>query len=199
MGRRRVYANAAERARAWRARQRVTGPPDHGPLGTDAAAVAEWAASKLRIPAGHGRAGRPFVLEPWQLAIIDDCLTHRETLLCIARKNAKSALIAVLALAHLVGPLRRPGWRCGVLSASRIKAGELLGQCVEIAEASSMDVASGRQSKANADLQLKRTPWPGKLISVETGGRLRLAHRRAMNTGGNEAQRIEAPVEALPI
>ena len=68
---------------------------------------------------GHPRAGQPFNLETWQVAIIGDTLTHRETLLCIARKNAKSTLIAVLALAHLAGPLRRAGWRCGVLSANR--------------------------------------------------------------------------------
>ena len=92
-----------------------------------------WAPTALRVPAGHPHAGRPFVLADWQIAVLDDVLTHRETLLCIARKNAKSALIAVLALAHLCGPLRRAGWRCGVLSANRGKAGELLRQCEEIA------------------------------------------------------------------
>ena len=156
MGRKRIHTDSAARSRAWRARQRLERlglPPDRPPLGDDARAVVTWAATFLRVPAGHPHAGRPFVLADWQIAVLDDVLTHRETLLCIARKNAKSALIAVLALAHLCGPLRRAGWRCGVLSASRAKAGELLRQCVEIAAASGLE-----------GLQVRCTPWPGRLI-----------------------------------
>ncbi len=72
----------------------------------------------------------------WQRDVLGDALTHHETLLCVARKNGKSALIAVYLLAHLAGPLRRPGWRAGVLSVTRQKAGELLDQCEQIAAAS---------------------------------------------------------------
>ena len=137
--------------------------PDRPPLGKGAAAVVEWAASKLRIPAGHPLAGRPFNLEPWQIEIVDDVLTHRETLCCVSRKNAKSALVAVVVLAHLCGPLRAPGWRCGVLSASRQKAGELLQQLEEIVTASKLQ-----------GLTVRRTPWPGKMIADDTGGRVEI-------------------------
>ena len=137
MGRRRIHSDSAARSRAWRARQRLDRlglPPERPPLGDDARAVVTWAAERLRVPPGHPHAGRPFVLADWQIAVLDDCLRCREVLLCIARKNAKSALISVISLAHLCGPLRRPGWRCGVLSANRGKAGELLRQCEEIAQ-----------------------------------------------------------------
>ena len=63
--------------------------------------------------------------------------TH-EALLCLGRKNAKSAIVAVLVLAYLVGPLRRAGWRAGVSSISREKAGELRGQIEAIATASGL-------------------------------------------------------------
>ena len=149
------------RARAWRARRRTEragAPPDRPPLGDDARAVVEWAAAKLRIPAGHPLAGRPFLLADWQTAIVGDALTHRETLACMARKNAKSATVAVLVLAHLAGPLRRPGWRCGVLSANRGKAGELLRQLEAIRDASRLD-----------GLTVRRTPWPGRMLADDTG------------------------------
>ena len=92
MGRRRIHPDSAARSRAWRARQRLERlglQPERPPLGDDARAVVTWAATALRIPAGHPHAGRPFVLADWQIAVLDDLLTHRETLLCIARKNAK--------------------------------------------------------------------------------------------------------------
>ena len=162
MGRKRIHSNAAARSRAFRARQRAERhsqqQPDRPPLGADARAVVEWASSRLRVPPGHPLAGRPFNLEPWQTAIVGDVLTHRETLLCCARKNAKSALVAVLVLAHLAGPLRRPGWRCGVLSASRGKAGELLRQIEAIRDASDLE-----------GLAVRRTPWPGRMFAVDTG------------------------------
>ena len=83
--------------------------------------------------AGRRRVRRVRTPRRWQLAVLSDCLTHHETLLCIARKNGKSALVALYVLGHLVGPLRRPGWRCGVLSVSRAKSAELLDQVEQIA------------------------------------------------------------------
>ena len=191
MGRKRIYANAAERSRAWRARRKLAAqgrPVDRPALGTDAAALAEWAAAKLRIPPGHFRAsGAPFVLEPFQQSIVDDVLRHTETLFCSARKNAKSALIAVIVLGHLLGPLRRAGWRCGVMSVNRGKAGELLQQIEEIAAASGIHVAGGRDTPTAGGLKVRRTPWPGKLIAVDTGGRVEIEGAGHASATGHSA------------
>ena len=64
----------------------------------------------------------------------------REAGCFVARKNAKSACVAVLILAHLAedGPLRSLGWRCGAASLSREKAAELWSQARDIAEASGL-------------------------------------------------------------
>ena len=71
---------------------------------------------------------------------IGDALTHDEALLCIARKNGKSAAVAILLLAHLCGPLRRPGWRAGVASINAGKAAELWAQAAAIALASGLSL-----------------------------------------------------------
>lgn len=65
----------------------------------------------LIVPSGHG-AGKRFKLEPWQKAFIRDIYEpHRDgkrvvrrAILSVARRNGKTALIAAIALAHLVGP-----------------------------------------------------------------------------------------------
>ena len=175
MPRPRIHADNATRQRAYRARrkrERAGLPPPRPPLGADAAAVVAWAAASLKVPAGHPLAGRPFRLEPWQVAVIDDALTHRETLLCIARKNAKSATIAVLVLAFLAGPLRRHGWRAGVLSVNRGKAGELLRQLEAIRDASNL-----------RGLTVRRTPWPGRMVADDTGATVEI--EGATNASGH--------------
>ena len=73
-----------------------------------------------------------------------------------SRKNAKSAICAVLVLGHLVGPLRTPGWRGAIASVSKEKAAELRGQVAAIAEASGLD------------LRIRRAPYPGRIES-DTG------------------------------
>ena len=176
MGRRKVYATTADRSRAWRARRRLERqglPPDRPALGAGAAAVAQWAGERLRVAPGHPNAGQPLVLAPFQLAVIDDVLTHRETLLCCARKNAKSALIAALALAYLVGPLRAAGWRMGILSINRSKAGELRQQIEDIALASGFRCALPGKPATNPDLMFRSTPWPGKVIG-DDGSRVEI-------------------------
>ena len=188
MGRPRKYATPAERSRAFRARRRLqllAGGPDRPPLGADAAAVVTWAAASLRIPSGHPAAGRPFKLAEWQIAIVADVLAHRETLACMGRKNAKSALIAVLALAFLCGPLRRPGWRAGVLSVSRGKAGELLRQTEEIAAASDL-----------GGLTVRRTPWPGRIIG-DGGSTLEIEGAGNQSTAGHASGYDLAIVDEL--
>ena len=78
-----------------------------------AAAVIHWAADSLVVPPGHPRAGQPFHLPDYLAAVVRDIYAPgvREVLLLIARKNAKSAAIACVLLAHLAGPLRAFGWR----------------------------------------------------------------------------------------
>ena len=66
---------------------------------------------RLTIPSGTGQ-GKPFKLEPFQRAFIKDIYephtgtrrTVRRAILSMARKNGKTALIAAIVLAHLVGP-----------------------------------------------------------------------------------------------
>lgn len=66
----------------------------------------------LTIPSGVGK-GKRFKLQPWQKAFIRDIYEPtlpngrravRRAILSMARKNGKTALIAAIALAHLVGP-----------------------------------------------------------------------------------------------
>lgn len=68
--------------------------------------------SKLTVPSGKG-AGKPFRLRPFQKKFIQDVYGPvnrqgnrivRRAILSLARKNGKTALIAALALVHLVGP-----------------------------------------------------------------------------------------------
>ena len=142
------------RLRAQRKAATAAAVPPPGKWPKDpAAAVARWSRRALVTPAGHPRAGKPLVLPPYGVQFLRDALAHRESLLCIGRKNAKSAIVAVLLLAHLVGPLRRAGWRAGVGSISKEKAGELKTQMEQIAEASGL-----------AGLKFYRSPAPGRVV-----------------------------------
>lgn len=65
----------------------------------------------MTVPSGIGE-GKPFKLDKWQRDFICDIYEPhrngkravRRAILSIARKNGKTALIAAIALAHLVGP-----------------------------------------------------------------------------------------------
>ena len=109
------------------------------PAGT----FASWCESRLIVPPGHPNSGKPLVIPEYALAFLREALAPgvREAGLFVARKNAKSAVIAALALSHLApdGPLRRKGWRAGFTSLSREKAVELWGQSQDIAEASGIE------------------------------------------------------------
>ena len=162
MGRTKRYASATDRKRAQRARDRagrahqldarpaVVAVVDHAdPVG----ALASWAASTLIVPDGHYRAGEPMVLMPFAVDWLRETWDAHESALSTARKNAKSAIAAVLALGYLVGPLRRPGWRGAIASLSKEKAGELRRQVAEIADASKLDI------------RIRRSPYPGTIES----------------------------------
>ena len=117
--------------------------------------LAEWSSSSLVVPPGHPRSGDPLVLPDFAQAFLVDALSARWSLLCCARKNAKSAICAILALGYLVGPLRRPGWRGAVASLSKEKANELRIQAEEIAVASKLE-----------GLTFRRSPQPGRIESA---------------------------------
>ena len=128
--------------RTYRQQQRAARTPKPAALpawpADPAEALARWCLDVLKVPDGHRRAGQPLELPDYGVEFIRDALTHRESLLCIGRKNAKSAIVAVYLLARLVGPLRVAGYRAGVCSVSREKAGELKSQMQAIAEASGL-------------------------------------------------------------
>ena len=97
------------------------------------------------------------VLPPFAVDFLRAGWTAHESALCIARKNAKSAICAVLALGFLAGPLRCPGWRGAVASVSKEKAGELRAQIEAIALASGVE-----------GLRFRRAPYPG-MVTSSTG------------------------------
>ena len=125
-----------------------------------AAALAKWSRRKLKIPPGHPNAGKPLILPDYIVSFVDDVFKNRESFLCIGRKNAKSAGVAVFLLARLCGPLRIPGYRAGVTSVSKEKAGELKMLMQAIAEASGL-----------TGIQFLRSPAPGHVLSA-WGGRV---------------------------
>ena len=152
---------ARDRKRRQRAREReekrsatvLAFPVPSDPVGE----LAAWSRKVLRVPPGHPMAGRPMELPAFAVDFLRAGWTAHESALCIARKNAKSAICAVLALGFLVGPLRQVGWRGAVASVSKEKAAELRAQIEAIA------VASGLEG-----LRFRRAPYPGKVES-ETG------------------------------
>ena len=151
----------AEREAAANSCSRATVSLPDDPVG----ALAAWAAKTLIIPPGHPLAGRPMALPDFAEDFLRAGWGAHESALCIARKNAKSAIAAVLALGHLCGPLRTDGWRGAVASVSKEKAAELRNQVALIAEASKLDV------------RIRQSPYPGKIIS-ETGVLETLASER---------------------
>ncbi|MDE0274147.1 MAG: terminase large subunit [Gammaproteobacteria bacterium] len=144
MRKRRAAAKASAKAQA------VSKLPDD-PIGE----LAKWSRETLVVPPGHPLAGQPMALPQFGIDFLADAITHRESLLSIARKNAKSAVIGVYLLARLAGPLRVDGYRAGVCSVNREKAGELKQQMEAIAEASGL-----------RGVKFLRSPAPGRVESA---------------------------------
>ena len=162
MGRRKLYANATERSRAFRARKKASAPyqldaaaptvaaVDHAdPVG----ALASWAAETLIVPPGHPLSGQPMALPDFAVNWLTESWGAHESALSTGRKNAKSAIAAVVCLGYLCGPLRRPGWRGAIASLDKNKAGELRRQVTEIAQASGLEV------------RIRKSPYPGTIES----------------------------------
>ena len=111
-----------------------TQPEDDGP------AMIEWVQNTLVVPPGHHLAGTAMALPDYgekfiRSALAPDC---KDSLLCMGRKGAKTAIISCVVLYFLVGPGRRRGWRCALASTSRETAGELRSQIEAIAIASGL-------------------------------------------------------------
>ena len=156
-----VRLSNRERQRRYRKRQReksrrapvLAFPVPADPVGE----LVAWSRDVLRVPVGHPLSGRPMELPGFAVDFLRAGWDAHESALCIARKNAKSAICAVMALGFLVGPLRRSGWRGAVASVSKEKAAELRNQIESIALASNL-----------GGLRFRRAPYPGRVES-ETG------------------------------
>ena len=169
---------ARERQRRYRARKRaakasaaVLALPSAAPA-DPVGELAAWAASALTVPPGHPLAGQPMALPAFAESFLRAGWGAHESALSVARKNAKSAVCAVLALGHLAGPLRSPGWRGAIASISKEKASELRAQVAAIAEASGLD------------LRIRRAPYPGKIESATGALEVLSADRTAGHASG---------------
>lgn len=164
-------------ARTAKARAKIASMP----MPTDpAAALARWSRQVLKVPPGHPLAGGAMALPDYGVDFLRDALSHRESLLCLGRKNAKSAVIAVFLLGRLVGPIRTDGWRGGVVSVSKEKAGELKRQMEEIAVASKL-----------GGLRFLRSPAPGRVESATGTLDILSADRSAGHASGFDESVID--------
>ena len=186
-GRPRLYCSASCRVQAAQARRKaareVRKTPHIYPVPTDPVrAICTWAKRVLRVPPGHHLAGAPMVVPPFARAFLEDALAPGifEAAMVVARKNSKSACVAVLVLAHMVGPLRSPGFRAGVISVSKGKARELLDQAEAIATASGLA----------SSLRFKRSPSP-EILAPETGGKVEVL---AAEGGGGNASSFDLAI-----
>ena len=93
-------------------------------LSDPAGELAAWAEAKLKVPAGHPLAGQPMRLQPWQVDFLRSALREgvHTALISTGRKNSKTSLICILILGYMVGPLKVPGFKIGILSLTREKA-----------------------------------------------------------------------------
>ena len=153
---------ARERQRRYRERQRAAkaqAPVVALPVALPVDPVgdfASWAAATLKVPVGHPLAGQPMALPDFAEAFLRAGWDAHESALCIARKNAKSAVCAVLALGHLVGPPRVPGWRSAIASVSKEKAAELRNQVAGIVRASDL----------GGEVRIRSSTYPGRIESA---------------------------------
>ena len=144
--------------RAYRKRKREAAAPaiEIPPMPADPVGALEaWARATLRVPPGHPLAGQPMELPAFAVEFLRAGWDAHESALSVARKNAKSAVCAVLALGFLCGPLRRPGWRAAIASTSKEKAAELRGQVAAIVEASGL-----------SEIEIRKSPYPGAISST---------------------------------
>ena len=133
----------------------------------------------LTVPEGL-RAGRPFRIMQWQKDYCDLALAPDTSIAClsIARRAGKSGLIAMLCCSFLDprSPLFLPAFRGLVLSRTADLAVALLNSMERIC------LASG------VPLDFYRTPVPGTVKHLESGGELRIlaADKAASHARGSD-------------
>ena len=117
-----------------------------------------WAEKNLVIPHGELQ-GKPFQMADFQAEFLRNAFdpAKKEALLCLGRKNAKSALIAVLLVAILAGPLNVANFRATVVSLTGKLAAELRMLIEQFFSASpTLSEATG--------YKFNKTPAPGHII-----------------------------------
>ena len=137
----RVAAREGQQKRRDIAKASLPAGIDYPPVPEDdAEALIAWAEKVLIVPPGHFSEGGAFKIPDYGARFIRDCLAPgcKDGLICMARKQGKTAITAVIVLYFLVGPGRRRGWRCGIASTSRLTAGELRSQIEAIAVSSGL-------------------------------------------------------------
>ena len=155
----RERAKLAQRERRSRIKEvRAVKPSLPDPPSDRISALCSWSRDHLKVPPGHPLEGQRLEIPDYGVSFLRDCLDPgiNEALICMARKNAKSAIIADLLLGFLLGPLRFAGFRAGVVSLNLAKAAELHRQMHDISEASGL---SGLQFLA----------WPRLTVKSDTG------------------------------
>ena len=106
--------------------QAVVPRPGARPVRSDRRLSLNGPVRALRVPPGHPLAGQPLCLPDYGEAFLRDALTVRERASCASEgKMPRAAITAVFLLGRLVGPLAFNGYRAGVASVSKEKAGEL--------------------------------------------------------------------------
>jgi phage terminase large subunit-like protein len=105
----------------------------------------------LIVPSGEGQ-GKPIRLREWQKQFVRDVYAPlkngrrrvRRAILSVARKNGKTALIAALVLAHLVGPVSEVNGEIYSAATDREQAGQVFKFARQIVEADpELDAAHG--------------------------------------------------------
>ncbi|MYF79856.1 MAG: hypothetical protein F4180_08460 [Chloroflexi bacterium] len=135
--------------------------------------IREWS-RELKTPAGHPRVGLPMELPDYACAFLERALTVPESGLIIARKNAKSTILAIFCLAYLIGPMKAPNWRGSIVSLSLHKTRELLTLANQIIIANELP------------LRIKKTPYPGQILNDRSGAILEClsADKHSGHSGG---------------
>lgn len=132
------------------------------PDGPELVAILEaWAEDVLVIPHGVLQ-GKKFEMAEFQRKFLKNAFLRGkgEGLLCVARKNAKSSLIAVLLLGILVGPLNVPNFRATVVSLTGKLAGELRLLIENFFDASLL----GEEIKKA--VTINKSPAPGHILGL---------------------------------